>query len=71
MPLPLSRRAALGGAAVLGATAPFALSALPSQALPLPAHHPDHDSKTAKKLLQRAAAAYRATGPRLAVRRSF
>jgi len=66
MPLPLSRRAALGGAAVLGATAPFALSALPSQALPLPAHHPDHDSKTAKKFLQRVVDAYRATGPRLA-----
>ena len=36
MSLPLSRRAALGGAAALGATAPFALNALPAQAAPVP-----------------------------------
>lgn len=66
MPLPLSRRAALGGAAAIGVTAPFTLTALPSQATPLPTHRPHQDSNSAKRFLQRAVDAFRATGPRLA-----
>lgn len=66
MSLPLSRRTALGGAAALGVTAPFALTTLPAHAAPSVARKPADDAAAATAFLQRVVDAYRSTGFRLA-----
>lgn len=66
MSLPLSRRAALGGAAALGVTVPFTLPAAAATAAPLPTRRPADDSNAARTFLQRAVDAYRSSGFRLA-----
>ena len=66
MSLPLSRRAALGGAAALSAAAPFALSTPPAAAAPLTTGRPSAESRAATKFVQRVVDAYRTSGFRLA-----
>jgi len=66
MSLPLTRRAALGGAAALGLTLPLSMTATPAKAAPLPGRNTAADAQAAADFLRRAVDAHFDSGPRLA-----